>query len=75
MRNEMKLYYALQETGCAISVDGECITSVERLTDGKYLRGVSILQCHFTTPDELEKRYEHEVWEWEPARVVFVPYQ
>ncbi len=38
-------------------------------------RGVSILQCHFTTPDELEKRYEHEVWEWEPARVVFVPYQ
>jgi len=33
------------------------------------------LQCHFTTPDELEKRYEHEVWEWEPARVVFVPYQ
>ena len=72
-RQEMKLEDALQETGCAISIDKECITSVERLPDEQFLlmtrRGVSILQCMFVQMEYLSKRYMTE--EWYPARIAF----
>ena len=70
----MNLEEALQETGCAISVDGQCTTSVERLPDNEFLlmtrRGVCILQCLFVRWDYLMKRYEQR--QWQAARVVFV---
>jgi len=70
----MNLKESLQETGCAIFVDGQCTTSVERLSGGEYLlmtrRGVSILQFLLARYDDLVKRYEQQ--QWQSARVVFV---
>lgn len=73
----MTLEDALQETGCAIFVEGQCTTSVERLPNDTLLlmtrRGVSILQhAHVNWPYlEIHSKYKEAVWR--PAEVVFVP--
>lgn len=62
----MNLQNALQETGCAIFINGDCITSVERLTDDEYLlmtrRGVCILQCLHRSLEAIMKRYPQQQW-------------
>lgn len=64
---------ALELTGCAIFVEDDCITSVERLTDNKFLlmtrRGVCILLCLLVDWDYLTKIYPG--YGWNSARVQF----
>jgi hypothetical protein len=72
----MKLRDALQETGCALNAEHECITTVERLTDEQHLimtrRGVCILQCRFVTLEEVERDPSYENRMWSYGRVQFV---
>jgi|SRR5712691_2148498 len=73
----MNLTEALQETGCAIFVDKQCTTSVERLTDSEFLlmtrRGVCILECRFISRGDVTFALRFDMQAWTPAEVQFVP--
>lgn len=71
----MSLEDALRETGCAIFINGDCTTSVQRLSDEQFLlmthRGVCILQCLFVKREDLEKRYDNQVWHSAQVRFLY----
>ena len=73
----MNLTEALQETGCAIFVDKQCTTSVERLTDSEFLlmtrRGVCILECRFISRGDVTFALRFDMQAWTPAEVQFIP--